>query len=355
VKIEQYKILKDKIENNNFERSYNIIDKILYYFSFLGNCASIIFAYFFVNLLLFNAVDDFWGKNFLIPFISLIALTSFELLKRFLFKQTTINILGSKKINSEILATISLSFLLISGSFYLSLNGAKTMADKNKKIDSKIEVITDKKTDSLNRVYDGKIAKLDSDKATWVKLIETSRGVKLKTQYNALINKTNDDIKSTEKERDDKIKLLEVKNNNKADFQKKEVTTNILAFIIISSFIELIILIGVWFDTYYDFRSFKEFDDKISTDTNIKNYLLYIDLIEILYNSGKTRRGEDFSSFNKFKEVVKIRGINISDKTIQDFYTLLKYLKISTTVGNRRTVEKSYDEAKDILAEYYKV
>ena len=353
--INKYQQLKDKIQNNNFERSYNTIDKILYYFSFLGNTASIIFAYFFVNVLLYNATDDFWGKNFIIPFISLIALSAFEMLKRFLFKQTTINLLTYKKINRETIVTIALSVMLIMSSFYLSLNGAEKMADKGSKIDTKAEIITTQKTDSLNKVYEGKEAKMDKDKDTWVKLIQESRGAKLKSQYNDMINQTDADIKALHVERDSVIKKYETKVADKSAVAKKEVGANIIAFIMISTFIELIILIGVWFDSYYEFRSFTEFDDKVSSDENIKNYLLYTELIDVAYNGGKLHKGEDFDSLNKFKEVVKIKKVKVGDNGINDFFTILKYLKISSTVGNRRIVEKNYDDAKEVLAEYYKL
>jgi len=353
--INKYQQLKEKIENNTFEESYKTIDKILYYFSFLGNTASVIFAYFFVNVLLYNATDEFWGKAIIIPSISFIALSAFEMLKRFLFKQTTINLLTNKKINRETIATILLSLLLISSSFYLSLNGAQKMADKGSKIDNKSELLTSQKTDSLNKVYDIKIAKLDKDKETWVKLIQDSRGLALKTQYNHMITKTNEDIKAMNIERDSVIKIYENKVNNKSLIQKKEVSANIISFIMISTFIELIILIGVWFDSYYEYRSFSEFDDKVSSNENIKNFLLYNELIEVAYNGGKLRKGDDFDSMNKFKEVVKIKGIKVSDKSINDFFTILKYLKISVTTGNRRIVEKNYEEAKEVLAEYYKL
>ncbi len=353
--INKYQQLKDKIQNNNFERSYSVIDKILFYFSFLGNTASVIFAYFFVNVLLFNATDEFWGKSIIVPMISFVALSAFEMLKRFLFRQTTVNFLSSKKINKDTIATLALSLLLIASSFYLSLNGAEKMADKGTKIDNNTEVLTNQKTDSLNKVYDIKITKLDKDKDTWVKLIQSSRGSALKTQYNEMINKTTADIKALNMERDSVIKIHEAKVLNKSSVQKQEVSSNIMAFIMISTFIELIILIGVWFDSYYEYRSFTEFDDKVSSDENIKNFLLYSELMEVAYNGGKLKKGEDFDSMSKFKDVVKIKKVKVSDKGLTDFFTILKYLKISATVGNRRVVEKNYDDAKEILAEYYKL
>jgi hypothetical protein len=47
--------------------------------------------------------------------------------------------------------------------------------------------------------------------------------------------------------------------------------------------------------------------------------------------------------------------LRISEKIIDDFFAVLKYLKISNTIGNRKYVEKTYEDAKDILREYYKV
>lgn len=325
-------------------------------FSFLGNAASIVFAYFFVNTLLFNAVDDFWGKTIIVGVITTSALTIFELLKRFLFKQTTVNILNSKKITNEIVVTLLLSVLLIVSSFFLSLNGAKSLANKSKNIDAKVDNTIIIKTDSITKLYNARIGKSDTDKQTYMKMVTgITKNPKLITQYNNLIQKSDENIKELEKEKQNKIKELESKITNKSLIEKSDVQSNITYFLIISSFIELIILIGVFFDSYYMFRTFKEFDYKVGENLNFKNYLLYLKIIEIAYNNGKTRKGDSFESFNKIKEIAKIQGMNVTDKTLKDFFIILKYLKISVTIGNKRIVEKNYEEAKEILVEYYKI
>ena len=56
-----------------------------------------------------------------------------------------------------------------------------------------------------------------------------------------------------------------------------------MAFILISSLIELIILAGVYFNEYYKFRSYKEFRDRLEKDPNYQKWMLYDQMLNIIY------------------------------------------------------------------------
>ena len=54
MKLDKFNKLKQKFEVSSFENNFLTLDKVLYYFSFLGNILSVIFSYFFVK----NATDS---------------------------------------------------------------------------------------------------------------------------------------------------------------------------------------------------------------------------------------------------------------------------------------------------------
>jgi hypothetical protein len=353
--IDKYKKLREDIEVNTFEKSYIFINKVLFGFTILAHLASIVFGYIFVFNLLYNSTDPFWGKIIIVPLITIISLASFELLKRFLFRQTSLNYLIKRSFTKEVTGTALLSLLLITLTFYLSLNGAENMGDRSKVIENVTESKINIKADSIANLYDKKITKVDFDKTNYFNLSTTTRSRALKEQYNGLIETADKYIKQLEIDKEAKIKEYQSTENSKADVKRVEVGKNILSFLIICTFIETIILIGVWFNTYYEFRSFKDFNDRVSNQQNYKRYLMHEILLDIVYNKGKVQIGDILDSSKSIKRLTGIRGVNITEKQIKDFFTLTKHLKITTTEANRRFVEKGYDDAKELILEYYNV
>jgi len=354
--INKYKKLKEAIEVNTFEKSYGVINIVLFAFTILAHLASIVFGYIFLFDLMNISTDNFWGKFIIVPLITLISLGSFELLKRFLFRQTTLNYFIKRSITKEVFGTSMLSLLLIILTFYLSLNGAEQMGDRSKVIENTTEVKINSKTDSITKVYDNKIAKLEADKATYFDMItKQTRSRELRSQYNSLIETTNNDIKQLESDKERKIRQNTLAENKKASVKNIEVDKNIVSFLIICTFIEIIILIGVWFNTYYEFRSFKEFNDRVHNQNNYKRYLINEVLLDLVYNKGKVQIGDLLDSSKYIKRLTNIKGVNVTEKQIKDFFVLTKHLKITTTEANRRFVSKGYDEAKQIILDYYNV
>lgn len=354
--INRYKKLKEAIEVNTFEKSYTFIDKVLYGFAILAHLASIVFGYIFVADLLNSSTDEFWGKIVIIPVITVISLASFELLKRFLFRQTTMNYFIKGGTTKEVIGTALLSLLLIVLTFYLSLNGAENMGDRSNVIESNTEVKINSKTDSITKIYDGKIAKLENSKNIYLGMITTgTRSRELRTQYNGMIETADKDIKALEAEKENRVKQYQNIENQKASVKKKEVVKNIFSFIIISSFIEIIILIGVWFDAYYDYRSFNEFSERVQNQNNYKKFLTHERLLGMVFSYGKVKIADTLDSSKTIKKLATIKGFNVTEKQISDFFTLTKYLGITTTEANRRVVQKGYDEAKKLMIEYYNV
>ncbi len=250
------------------------------------------------------------------------------------------------------------NFLLIPSlypsSFYLSINGAKTFSDISHKELSSNNIATKAITDSLNKVYDNKLKKIEQDKVFYFEMVSSgTKNNKLRSQYNKMIDTANVSIKNLEIERSNKIKESENKELIKLQGKQSEISSNVSSFIIISTFIEFIILIGVWFNTFYKVRAYREYDDKLVTDTNLSKYHIYDTFLNILYNNGKIKKGDNFYSASKFKDLLKIKGVNTTEKSMKDFFTLLKHIKVYMLLGNQRRIEKSFDESKELLKEYF--
>ena len=108
MKLDQFNKLKQKFELNAFENNFLTVDRVLYYFSFLGNAVSILFSYFFIK----NATDSiplfFAGQVLVVSMFVVVFMTGFELLKRFSFEQLVIYIVKLKRPTKEILLGLSL-------------------------------------------------------------------------------------------------------------------------------------------------------------------------------------------------------------------------------------------------------
>ena len=150
MKPNEYKSLKNEINNKNFNKGYKGLAKICYYLSFVGNLFSIGLAFFFIeNLLLKTVLEPTENTLFYVSAVAILILVTVEATKRFIFDKFSLELIKQKHRfkGGEIRILSFVSLLLIFTSFYLSLNGAKDYADKDKEItsnsESKIEVYQD--------------------------------------------------------------------------------------------------------------------------------------------------------------------------------------------------------------------
>ncbi len=345
---------KDNVQS--FEQSYKSVNGILYLFSFLGNLASIVCAYFFLYIVLMNVTDPFWGKPIVIGIITVLALAAFELLKRFLFKQTAILFLTGRERFEKISIGI-LAGLIICTSFYLSISGAHTMSDKSKNI------VTDnsKKINSviagIESAYTIKIATQQKQIESYTQLILTgTKSRALRAEYNGMIRDVNNIIEKLNLQKASEIKAATAELNKGADLQLKESDSNVNKFLFLSTFIEMIILIGVGFDAYYNYRVYTDFDFRVSGSRKLQRYVRYSRLLDTVYNSGKTGKGEILVTGCTLSKIAKSLDIAVDTKQVNDFYNLLVHLKVAKNV-TRSKVETIalYSEAKTALKDYFKI
>ena len=293
MKIEEFKQLEKKINNQNFNEGYKTINMVLTALSWFGHIASVFLAYFMLSKILSGAMTD----NAVAVFIaSVIILSGIELLKRDIFDKFSIQYLKLKSLQ-KVMPLFLLSILIIGISFYSSISGAKEFASKEKQLDSDKELVITQYSDSLTKINDSVVkakefeikdlkAKLDvKDKEqTDIESMQPltrqqrQRVADLKTERSTLrtdIEKIEADKKAANDETAAKIKEKETELGSKTDEKKKDNSKNTVMFVIVSTLIELTILTGVYFSEYYKFRSYREFRDKLEKDPNYQKFMLY--------------------------------------------------------------------------------
>ena len=363
--INKYNVLREKIKNKDFEGKNKTLDKFLYAFSWIGNAGSIFFAYFlvfpgFLNAISANLIEGNFATYFA-AFLTIIVLAIFELIKREVLSNSSFDLIKHKyRITKKFVGWLMFSLSLISASFYFSLNGAINFASTSNEKNIVFEENIDNKIDSLTLQYDQYKQQYQKDNTSLresnVQLREkiTSTPLNYRTVRKELndlveanlntIELNNEQINNLNSEL--KEKILELKNN--LNFQKKENKTSdiegILLFLIISTSIELIIILGVFFRQYYDYNTFLINQSKIE-DIIIKRER-YTTLLKFIYNNGSLSQGEKITGVSKLQELVaKNSKIPSSNKFVKIFIDELTIMGILKLEGKRRYIAKSYEDA----------
>lgn len=367
MKINEFKKLEKKINGYNFNESYKSINKIMIVLSYFGHIASIFLAFFFMSKILSSAMTD----NPVAVFIaSLIILSGLELLKRDIFDKFSIQSLKDKGISKAVAPLMVTSLLLISGSFYSSINGAKEFSSKSEQIEVKVENDIQAFSDSLATIYQPKIEQLeqqnielfDANKLldeearslppTWV----TNKN-KIRERIdvnNEQIEKNDDKIQSLKDERDAKIKEYEEDQLNDGEEDKEENSKNSFIFVMISTLIELVILGGVYFSEYYKFRSYKEFREKVEKDPNYQKWLLYDEMLSIIFTED-VKMNERLPSNKAIIEMCKVHDIIVLPKDVTNFMKVLIGLNIIKASGSVKYINKTKEIAQDILRKKFNI
>lgn len=370
--LKKYDELRQKINTKDFEGNNRGLDKWLFGFSFVGNISSIFFAYFLVfpsllKAITVNFVTGNWGTAIAFG-LTLIFLSIFEITKRYFISNFSNDFVRNKRKNDfKILGWLTISVTVIVLSFYLSISGSKNLATTSllKNVVAQIEVKS--KTDSLNQIYVDK-------KKIYININKSLRGFNTELREKLTSSPLNyrttrkgyqDNIdKNTEliKENDDKIgelnselqlliaefkqEFAETKTGNENEDAK-----NILLFIIIVCFNELIIIGGLYFREYFEYNLFIINQDKFEKIYQKKDR--YRALLTFIYSDGKLTAGNQVISGLILKEAVADKTqIQNSNKFVEEFLRDMDRLGIFVTVGRRRNIAKTFAEALDVIENY---
>lgn len=333
MKLEKFEKLKVKFEVLKLEKNFFTLDRVLYYFSFLGNIFLIYFGYFFIKSITDTLPDLFpYQDTFLAVFIALF-LTGYELTKRFVIQQFTISAIQIKKFTLGLFFGFISSLGLIAGSFYLSLNGAHRLVDSTEQIQQTIEQSVSIKADSIAKYYDQEILYYRSQPA------KTRQDRKYRDSIVAALQTTKDQkLNKVELSTEDKSKLTIDKNKE-----------NDTAFVFMTFFLEFIIILGVGFNSFYLLGSYNETKELLSTP-KYKQLELNLQLLKLYFQSGKKAKGDQALSANKLISIVKNQKVGCTQSEVRNFIVLCSELGIIKEVRSRRKeYQVTYDEAKKLM------
>lgn len=372
MKINEFKKLEEKINGQNFNKGYKNINVVMLILSIFGHFASIFLAYFALSKVLGGVIE-----NPAVVFIaSLVMLCGLELLKRDIFDKFSIQYLKVKAFTKDVLPLFILSITIIAVSFYASIHGAQEFSSKSDVIEKDKKEAIVQFSDSLTKVYDVKIAQIDleikSDKdkidikdkeQTDLESIQPPpRSAKqrikdLKDEKTVLredITKLEGDINVVKQELATKIKEHETEVGVESEDKKKDNSSNSLAFVLISTLIELIILAGVYFNEYYKFRSYREFRDKIEKDPNYQKWMLYNQVLDIIYTED-AKMNQKLPGNKAIIDMCKVNDIIVMPKDITDFLKVMNGLGIIKTSGSTRYINKQRDLSFEVLRKNFNI
>jgi len=333
MKIDKFNKLRLKLEVFKLEQNYMTLDRILYYFSFLGNVFLIYFGYFFVKSVT-NSIPPLFPfqEIFFTIFIALF-LTGYELTKRFTLEQFFTGILQVKKLTGQIFIGGMICCFLIAGSFYLSIKGAHRLVDNSETITAGVDSTSNQKIDSIAKYYDKEITYYRSQPGSR----KTDRIYK-----DSIVN-------ALQQTKDAKIQQLETKTQTKANTAMDKNMENSTAFLFITVFLELIVLIGVGFDAFYTLGSYEE-TKKLLQTPKFKQLDLNLKLLKLYYQNGKKAVGDQTLSFSKFQSLVQTQKIDCSQKDLRSFVVLCQKLDVIKEFrGRKKEFMLTYQQAKDLL------
>ncbi len=379
MKIDEFEKLENKINKQNFHQSYKTLNWVMIALSYFGHVASIFLSFFMLSNILFGVME-----NKPVVYIStVIVLSAIELLKRDVFQKYSILYLKLRAFKKDVLPLFFLSITIIGISFYSSIKGASEYSSKGDKIEQDFQKINKRYEDSITKVYQTKIEKIE--KSGGIKEIALNKlydqqnelnnlaltgnltpGQKkllkslpaqiksLETENKPFIESKKSDIKGLEAERDDKIKKHHSDTEKESKKKKSDNSNNSLAFIIFSTIIEISILAGVYFNNYYDVRSYREKKDEIEKDPNFQKWRIYKQILEIIYTED-TKVNQKLPSNKGIMELCKLSDVIMLPKDITNFLKTMGSLGIIKTSGSTRYFSKARDVAFETLNKHFNI
>ena len=372
MEIKEYDKLRKKINVKDFEGNNKALDKWLFGFSFVGNLGSIFFSYFLLypallKAITINLVDGFLGTAIAFVFTN-VFLVIFEIIKRYLFRNFSSDyVKNNKKINGPIVTWFFASVAIVLLSFYLSLVGSRNLASTSAIQNNIATTQVDVQKDSLAVQYERKkqIYEVDNqglrDANTQLRknIALTPVGwVTIRRDYQSSIDKNTEIVGDNQREIN-KIdgqlqqRITELKSglNTTISGNAVEDTKNIVLFIIIAIFAELIIISGVYFREFYQYQMYilnKEKFEKIYQKRD-----RYKSLLMFIYNNGKLNVGDKVMSGLELKELVAEKAnIQNSNKFVGEFLHDMDKVGVFTTVGKRRMIGATYQDAMVVVEKF---
>jgi hypothetical protein len=370
--LNKYSELRDKIKSQDFETKNKDVDTWLNIFSYVGNIGSIFFAFFLVfpALLLAISANLVQGEasTYLAGFISVLILSGFELLKRKVLANLSFDIVKNKfKIQKSLIGWAIFSVGIVSASFYFSLNGAINFASTSRDVNVQIENTAQVEIDSINLIYQERKQTLIDDNNSYRKsnteyrdkIADTPLNYRtVRNELQDLVDSNNESIAdndtritSIDNELNGEIRKLQTKQESEQAENEDNDISNILLFLIISTSIEFIIILGIYFDKYYDYNVY--LTNIAEMETTHKKRDRYRTLLKFIFKEGML--GQDQKILGKTKLLVLIKeksSIASPNKFLDNFLNDMEYLGIIKLNGTRRLTAVTYQDALEKIDKF---
>jgi len=374
MKISEFKKLEDAVKEQDFNKSFKNINKVMFLLSIFGHFASIFLAYFLVSKILTAAITD---NPILVGVATVILLGGLEMLKREIFDKFSLQQIKYKSVTKpDVLPLGIVSLVIVSISFYASIKGAQEFSSKSKEIDKEITTQVKSYEDSLRTLSKKEIDKIDLKLESGYKkredkdneLTELSNSTELtrlqKTRIKDLksqMNEINQEITLLKSEKDTlnartERNIRDHKNTQEEEgkTKKTENQDNSFFFVIISTLIELIILFGVYFNEYFKFRSYTDFKQKIEKDENFQRWHIYNELLGVVFNDD-TKMNDKLPSMKTIQEICKLNGLQFLNKDLISAFKLFGSLGILKTSGSSKYISKSKETSIELLRKHFNI
>lgn len=371
--LNEFNDLEKKVGSNEFNKDYKNINFVMFLLSIFGHIASIFLAYFLVSKMIGTAIEN----KYVVFIITFILLLGIETIKREVFDKFSLQYLKIGGIfNYKLLPLFISSVFVISLSFYATISGAREFSSKEKDIELEYQENVDKYISKIDSTYNVDILKLKNEidlskskineKDIEQTDIESSGVISYsnrrrindlkddKKLLNSQINDLYDRIEKYESEKKSKIDLYKKDISNKKNTDKDDNNKNIIFFILLSTIIEFLIIIGVYFNKYFIFRSYKEEKKKLESNPNYQNYKHYNFIIDVIYTSD-TKLNDKLPSSKSIIEMCRINNFILLRKDIDNMFKLFNTLGIIRSSGSVKYFNKDKESAIELIKKYFKI
>lgn len=371
--LNEFNELENKVGKDEFNREYKNINTVMFLLSIFGHIASIFLAYFLVSTIISTAIENYYVTMI----VTIILLIGLESLKREIFDKFSMMYLKTKDMFSKrILPLLISSFIVISLSFYATVSGSKEFSSKEKEIVEKYDDKLESYKTKVDSIYKSDIDKLkvqieDNKKRIVEKDDEQTRiesGEKINSSNRRRVNDLKEEKKVLSTEIDNiYVKIDEFEQKKKKDIleYEKELdgkkskdtnnnSRNTLFFILLSTIIELLIIVGVYFNKYFIFRSYNEEKERLYKSPNYQNFKLYSSILDIIYTND-TMINDKLPSSKSIIEMCKINNLIILKKDVDNMFKLLNNLGVIRSSGSVKYFNREKDMSIDQLKKYFKI
>lgn len=273
-KLQQLEKAKQKFEFKTFSEQYSSMYSAINYGRVLFHLFSILTAFTFLYLLL----DSFIHQSIVSGLLSAAILIFWEYVKSTVLE----NSFYSYYRGGLNFALVAIAFIMLSGSVFTSLNGAKTYAELNNTSVQNFKADSQAKIDSINTYYSEKIAAVKNELSEFKKSVSYHGKINV---YNKTVQQTisryNEEINALNRGAD--FQILELSKDNSHDLKEVEhkAEFNLLAFVVLSAINEFLIVVCAWFLVFFQFKLVQDSEvlepvETYELDTNSINRLIQL-------------------------------------------------------------------------------